>query len=245
MIVMKKTFDTPLVKTLIGVIGASAVAVAVILLLPPYAPNPDPNHVHADFAVWIGGKQLDFSDPKYMSAPPKTAQNSIFDHFIPVASAHNGVDDEHEEETIPGREFLHLHDGNGYVIHRHKPGLTLGDFFASIGFSVASGKEGEWCWYQMKEGRPFDKCESGPMHLYVNGELYTHKDPLGGDNPLSYVFNDGDQLLLTDATEPREIKWELWNLTSQACKYSKTCPWKGTPPTESCIADPTVPCTLN
>ena len=36
---------------------------------------------------------------------------------------------------------------------------------------------------------------------------------------------------------------ELQEMTDDACKYSKTCPWRGEPPAESCIADPAVPCT--
>jgi hypothetical protein len=71
------------------------------------AVNPDPNHTHADFAVYIDSKRVDFSDPKYMS----TGQKHLSQYF-------------------------HLHDGIGTVIHRHKPGLTLGEFFASLGFMM-------------------------------------------------------------------------------------------------------------
>ena len=38
----------------------------------------------------------------------------------------------------PDRKYLHLHDGNGHVIHRHKPDLTLGDFFHSLGMTMTS-----------------------------------------------------------------------------------------------------------
>ncbi|HRH94119.1 MAG TPA: hypothetical protein PKV72_06345, partial [Candidatus Peribacteria bacterium] len=104
--------------------------------------NPDPNHTHADFAVWIGGKQQDFSAPKYMSG--------------------ESTDVVHDERLS---KYFHLHDGNGRVIHRHKPGLPLGDFFASIGFAFGSQKAGEWCWYAQKDAAPFTKCDSGPMKL--------------------------------------------------------------------------------
>ena len=48
----------------------------VLLLVPvlllaacerQYVPNPDPNHTHADFAVWTDGEKIGFDDPKYMS----------------------------------------------------------------------------------------------------------------------------------------------------------------------------------
>lgn len=221
---MKKTFIPSYSRFLFSVAGASLAAVALVWLLPPYAENPDPNHTHADFAVWVGGKQFDFAKQEFMS----------------------GLSDDETTHDEPGEshhQFYHLHDGNGHVIHLHKPGIPLGDFFASLGFSLASVKADEWCWYQLKEDRPFDGCQSNPMRLYVNGKLYKDTSPLGG-NPLLYVFHDLDQLLLTDATDERVVTHQLKHLTWDACRYSKTCPWKGDPPTEGCIADPTVPCTL-
>jgi len=81
-----------------------------------HAKNPDPNHNHADFAVWINGKQLDFAQAKYMSGSSDPA------------------DPAHEEHD----KFLHLHDGNGHVVHRHKPGLGFGDFLKTIGFQLTA-----------------------------------------------------------------------------------------------------------
>lgn len=202
---------------------------AIFLILVPLAAvlyernqtavNPDLNHTHADFAVWIGGKQLDFSGAKYMTTESR------------------------EAKLPPGdpERYLHLHDGNGHVIHRHKPGLRLGDFFASIGFSVASGKQGEWCWYAVKADRPFDGCLSGPIKLYVNGKAYVDSK---GNGPFEYVFQDGDHLLIADAVDPSEVQHELSTMTDDACKYSKTCPGRGPAPAESCISDPAAPCRI-
>lgn len=187
------------------------------------AKNPDPNHTHADFAVWIEGKKLDFSDEKYMSGSSSEEHGEVHEH----------------EHRHP---YFHLHDGIGHVIHMHKPGLHLLDFFVSLGFGTASEKNGEYCWYTSSADHPFTQCESGPMRLFVNGKKYESDDPIWGGDPLIYVFNDGDHLLFTDATSDAEIARELSQLTDDACRYSQTCPWKGKPPTENCIADPTVPC---
>lgn len=186
--------------------------------LPALQPNPDPNHTHADFAVWTRGEKLDFSDATYMSGSSKEP-----------AGEH--PDDDHKHPT------LHLHDGVGHVIHSHKPGQPFGDFFASIGFSIASEKPGEYCWYALSANHPFSGCESGPMHLYVNKLLFY------GENPLDYIFNDGDHLLLTDAVSPEALERELAAMTDDACRYSQTCPRRGRPPLENCVADPAVPCT--
>ena len=59
---------------------------------------------------------------------------------------------------------------------------------------------------------------------------------------LQYVFKDMDQVLLTNSTGSAQVLYEVEQLTDDACRYSKTCPWKGEPPAENCIADPEVPC---
>ncbi len=171
------------------------------------AKNPDPNHTHADFAVWIEGKPLDFARNEFMSGSSKDA--------------------EHKNALSP---HLHLHDTNGDVIHRHKPGLTLTEFFASM-----PGMR-----YQNNEFKFLDcmTCQqaagSYAVKLYVNGE----EEPLGS----LYVFADSDKLLITDTTEPVELRKQIRMMSDDACLYSRLCPERGDPPTESCVADPEVPC---
>ena len=74
------------------------------------------------------------------------------------------------------------------------------------------------------------------LRLFVNGKELPYVDH---DN---YVFADGDRILITDATTDAEVRQELSLMTDDACLYSKTCPWRGAPPTEGCVADPEVPC---
>ncbi len=192
--------------------AVSGIAFVILCILAfvfvPPPKNPDPNHTHADFAVWLDGKQIDFAQEKYMSG--------------------SSADLTHKDARSL---YLHLHDGNGHVIHRHKPGLTLCDFFRSL--NDPKGKS------------EFDVIGTnfsyqGKMYqgqLYVNGVLMP-------DVGCNYDFQDDDHLLITNATDEAEIKKELSLMTDDACRYSQTCPWKGKPPTENCIADPGVPCTV-
>lgn len=200
-------------------IGLSAAYVLLLcvffvrFLMTGSATNPDPNHAHADFAMWFDGEKFDFSQQKYMSeAPRANAEGEI----VPT--------------EIPGRRHLHLHDGNGHIIHRHKPGLTLGDFFRSIGFTMT-----KTC-LKTDEGR--EACDTGKSHwrMIVNGE----------ERPMDpgYVFNDLDQILLSYSASDTAYQDQWKELTDEACKYSQTCPWRGKPPTENCIADPEVPCVV-
>ncbi|MBI3332395.1 hypothetical protein HYZ99_05590 [Candidatus Peregrinibacteria bacterium] len=206
------------------------------------AQNPDPNHLHADVAVWVGGTKLDFSDERYMSEPPaESARVSALSLLIPGTSAHGDEEDGH---VVPGREYLHLHDGNGHVIHVHKPGLAIGDFFTSIGLTVTSDclTLDEYLFAQLDAdwvdawARTRDLCADGKFHwtMIVNGERLP-MDP-------TYVIKDVDRILLSYGSSDTAADEEFVTMTDDACLYSKTCPWRGEPPTENCIADPAVPC---
>lgn len=160
-------------------------------------PNPDPNHTHADFAVWVDQQQVDFSDPKYMS----------------------GLSTDEHTHDEPGEylhEHLHLHDGVGHVIHSHKPGQTLREFFDSIGYEFPEPIE-RWT-------------------MWINGQEEEFN--------LDYQFQDLDQIMLTNDAGAAQIGYELERLTDDACLYSRTCPWRGNPPTENCVADPEIPCVI-
>lgn len=162
------------------------------------AENPDPNHTHADFAVYINGEFIDFSDNEYMSGLST-------DEYL--------------------HKYLHLHDNVGTVVHRHKPGLTLGEFFGSLGLNATND-----CF--------MDKCsdESNQWRMFVNGE----EVPVNID----YVFTDIDQILLTYGANDETVQEQLQKMTDDACLYSRTCPQRGDPPAENCIADPSVPCVV-
>ncbi len=162
----------------------------------PYAQNPDPNHTHSDFAVWEDGEKVEFSDPKYMSGVS-------WDE-----GSHDTADEYHHEH-------LHLHDEVGHVLHRHKPGLSLKEFFESLQYDFDS----KYTW-----------------RMFVNEEEMQFD--------LNYVFQDMDAVLLTTSAGSAEVLDQLKKLTDDACLYSQTCPWRGDPPAENCVADPSIPCVV-
>ena len=170
--------------------------------------NPDPNHTHADFAVYISGKRIDFAHDEFMSGS-STGSLTDADHL-----AHD--------------PYYHLHDGVGDVIHRHKPALPIGQFFKSIGFTMAKD-----C-FTPKDERPVCNSGTSTWKMYVNGTEMPF-DP-------EYAFADLDKILLTYGANQAQVQQQLSSLTDDACRYSKTCPWKGAPPAENCISDPSVPC---
>lgn len=173
------------------------------------AVNPDPNHTHADFAVWINGERIDFADAQYMSGVPPDEES-------------------HDEEGEHLHAYYHLHDNVGHVIHRHKPGLHLGEFFSSLGILI-----GPEC-VTMSSGAEYCTMAEKRWMMAINGDVR----PLD----VSYVFEDTDTILLTYGSSAEEVQQQIEQLTDDACLYSRTCPERGDPPDENCIADPAVPC---
>jgi hypothetical protein len=213
-----------LLPALVIIIGLGCIAYALRPSEP--AKNPDPNHTHADFAVWVDGQEIDFSGDEYMEEKLTPEQEELLRTQTGVVSADAGV------STL--KQYLHLHDNNGRVMHRHKPGLTLGQFFRSIG--VTTSKDGLNACLHIPHRAIV--CEDEALHknwsMYVNGEQRVMD--------FEYVFQDLDHILITNASEEAEVKKELGLMTDDSCLYSRTCPERGEPPTENCIADPTVPC---
>ncbi len=195
-----KRFVLPVV--LLAVIGG------IVWYFQP-SKNPDPNHTHADFLVFMEGEPVDFAKNEYMSG----------------SSTGSLMDDDHLKHD----PYFHLHDGNGNVIHRHKPGLAIGRFFQSIGFTMTKD-----CFTQ-PDSKPV--CNEGAKRwqMFVNGTERPF-DP-------EFIFADQDKLLFTYGASRAAIQRELGALSDDACLYSQTCRWRGKPPVENCIADPAVPCT--
>lgn len=203
-----------MLKRLLPALGLIAFGTAIIVLFRvPRTPaaNPDPNHTHADFLVILDGTAIDFADDVFQTGV--------------------STEDHTRDETLPAmRKFLHLHDGLGHVIHRHKPGLTLQDFFDSIGVGFTAN-----CILYRSPAIDRDMaCSDRPWRMVVNG----NERPFS----LNYVFADNDTILLTTTEDDAGVLAEIATIPDDACRYSQTCPWRGKPPVENCVADPEVPC---
>lgn len=216
----------PAVFAIVSLLFMAGAAVAYRGQRTP-AVNPDPNHTHVDFAVWVNGRQLDFSDERYMSG--SSTDETTYDE-----------EDEHRHL------YLHLHDGKGTVLHSHKPGQTLGDFFGSLGL-VMSGAciTLDTPQYESLDAGWKDAFAVTP-ELCTNGKFRWRMIVNGAEMPFdpSYKFADTDKILLTYGAGDMAYKEEWLQMTDDACLYSRTCPWRGDPPAENCIADPTVPCVV-
>lgn len=150
-------------------------------------------HVHADFAVYVDGFPLNFAQDKYMSPEGGYKHDSI-----------------------------HLHDGVGNIIHRHAEGITLGQFFESIGMRFDSS-----C-FVLDTGEEFCADSDNALSFLVNG--------LPSDSYGDYVIEDLDRILISYGdSDPTVLAAQVGVITDEACIYSEKCPERGSPPEEGCV----------
>ncbi|TFE68376.1 protein-disulfide isomerase [Methylacidiphilum sp. Yel] len=149
-------------------------------------------HEHADIRVVLDGKPVDFSLPKFQS--------------------------KYGQELDP---YVHLHHGNGKVLHKHKNGINLGYFFNTLGMDF--GKDH----FTLDTGKRFEPSGNKVLLLFVNGR----KEPLMD----AYEPKDLDRILLYFGPNSEElIAKELALVSDEACIYSLKCPQRGMPPEEEC-----------
>lgn len=160
-------------------------------------------HYHADFKVYIHGQVLDFAQDRFMST---------------------------EEHALSN--FTHLHDGDGEMIHKHMSGITLGDFFKSLGMEFT-----EDC-LALDTGKRYCSEAENTLKMWVNGKA---NEEFG-----YYEFKDLDQILISYGNETEaELNIQRASVGDRACIYSELCPERGEPPEESsclssadCVAEP-------
>ena len=102
-----------------------------------------PPHYHANFAVFVEGKQLDFSKDEYME---DVAACKLSNNVLP-------------------NERVHLHENDGDSVHIHAAGVAWNHFFENIGFVFEDTflySEKDWL-------KTFTAPEKA--HFVLNGEI--------------------------------------------------------------------------
>ncbi len=164
----------------------------------------DKIHEHADVKVMINGKAVDFSLAKY-----QTSEEQGGKELDPV---------------------VHLHDGNGTMIHLHQNGITLGRFLQSLGMSFSKD-----C-FVLDTGEKFCNSNGKTLKLFVNGERNDQAD--------EYGLHDLDRILVSYGNEnTTAVAAQVVSVGDSSCIYSEKCPERGKPPTEGCIGGLGTNCT--
>jgi hypothetical protein len=114
---------------------------------PPGTPGCElrqPIHEHADFAVFIRGERLDFSNDRYIST---------------------------EERELS--ENIHIHNPRHTVVHIHREQTTWDEFFRSLGFELNDPSlptiTPETTCLKMPDGTRYCASATETFKFYVNG----------------------------------------------------------------------------
>lgn len=148
-------------------------------------------HEHVDLKMFINNQQINLGLEKYQST--------------------------HEKELSPD---VHLHDGNGEMIHLHWSGQTVASFFESISMTVTGD-----C-LTTDSGQQYCTGEQGTLSLYADG---VKVDTIG-----QYLLEDLDRILVSYG-DPADAPAQMKSVKDEACIYSELCPERGPAPTESCV----------
>jgi protein-disulfide isomerase len=166
---------------------------AAILQNPLKQNDSDLIHEHADFKVVLNGTAIDFNQSKYQST-----------------------------EDVEYHPYTHMHSGIGYILHKHKMGITVKEFLESVNITFNSSCIA----LDTKESYCDNNLSS--LKFLVNNTSLTDFE--------SYELKDLDSILISygpidDATLPAQLS----SVTDLACMFSELCPQRGTPPTEECV----------
>lgn len=150
-------------------------------------------HAHTGFKVYLNGKAFDFSQSQYQSTEAKELNKDV-----------------------------HLHDGNGDIIHFHKKDISLNDFFSSLGMDLTST-----C-FSVRADEKYCSSGNNKLSFYVNGKENPDYD--------SYKPQDLDRILITFGSLTKgEIDKQIASVSDNACLFSEKCPERGKPPIENCV----------
>ena len=118
-------------------------------------------------------------------------------------------------------ESIHLHDMDGDIIHMHKEGTTLEEFFSSLGMQFTKD-----C-FVLDNKTKYCNSKKNTLKMYVNGKKNTQFQ--------NYVFNDLDRILISYGNETN-LTNQMDSVTDKACIQSGSCPERGTASEESCAS---------
>jgi hypothetical protein len=105
-------------------------------------PSPDEVHYHANWAVWIEGQRVDFSDDRYMED---------------VAAC------QADPTSMTAESRVHMHDNNPEVIHVHHGGATWAHLLQNLGWGIGDG------WIMTDTGDLFREGDGNRLSFILNG----------------------------------------------------------------------------
>ena len=151
----------------IGVLGLGLIRLV-------FLPAIEPVHYHANWAMWIDGKRVDFSADRYMED-------------VAACSA--------DASNITAPQRVHLHENNPDVVHVHHSGATWGHLIQNLGWGIGSD------WVLTDERDLHEDGEGQRLTFILNGLFVPpafNRVILPGDRMLISFGQESTERLLQD-----------------------------------------------
>lgn len=163
---------------IVAVVSGLVLGMLVVLGVRFETYAPEHTHYHANFAVFINGKQEEFKNPKYYQE-------------VAICSKSRGI-------TLPEAR-AHLHDKDNSAIHIHDHAVTWGQFLNNIGWNIGNN------FLVTDDNTVYQEAAENKLHIYINNQDYTGITTLTNtvikdkDRLLISFGNQDDQTLLKEA----------------------------------------------
>lgn len=108
-------------------------------------------------------------------------------------------------EYMVREKYVHIEDMDGDVIHVHATGVTIGEFFRTLGMKLSHS-----CFVINKQS--YCTNEEKTLKFYVNGE----PNAMFGD----YLTGDGDKVLISYGPAQEDVAAQLASVTDKAAAIS-------------------------
>lgn len=201
-------------KKTVALFGIGLILGIVLVLGYKIVESKPEFHKHVDFALFLNGKQFDFSGTEFMHVKPCVSLNPL----LQTAYAHK--DSEGGDLT----DAVDLHDNVGTVIHVHQAGIAYHDFFESLGMTFEDAR------FVDPKGNELKNNETHSFRFFLNEK----EAPTLANTEI----RDLDRVLIAYGPRNRSlesIQAELGQITNDSCVASGKCPHRPAPvSTESC-----------
>jgi hypothetical protein len=171
--------------------AAGFVLAAIILLGIRFATYSIPHtHYHANFALYINGKREEFKAAHYYEE-------------IAACTLHG---------DIQPAQRAHMHDEINDVIHVHDDGVTWGQFFNNIGWTLGPD------FIQDDKHAIYKSDDTNKLNLVLNGDNLTDLTTMNNE-----VIKDEDRLLISfGAIDDKTLDKEFKSVPATAHHYDIT-----------------------
>lgn len=146
---------------------------AVIVIAVRFALIKDTSvHYHADFALYVNGQKDEF-------------KNFTFYEEVAACSVHDG-------DNVKAR--THMHDQKAGLVHVHDSGVTWGQFFANLGYTLGNKV------IATRSGVFVDGQNSKSISILLNGEVVktVENQVIKSDDVLLISYGEEDAKTLQD-----------------------------------------------